>query len=227
MAGKSKGKQFARLYSLGESKMRRITEEMAKPNASPTLCAKMIQEEWGDYLDVSHQTLAQQLNRFRLAMYENKLPKPVKIGKLRLEAMNPMVPPEAVGAEDVTGLTKPRSNPLNFLDELNHLATLQMERVEAAIAREKTLGMPVTQTDGIIKNLRETLVAAQQIKFELGIDTYMMPAPGGKTISATVTTPEGTMVNMQVTEAVQEATSILDRLANSRGVTRIIDSEDD
>ena len=216
-------KKFERLYALGESKMRRITEEMAKPHASPALCAKMIQEEWGDYLDVSHAALSQQLNRYRQAMLDNDLPKPVSVGKLRAKMLHPDIKPTTIGEEDISGLTPQRTNPLNVLEEMAWLATQQKQRIEDALVREREMKMPISHVDSMIKNLRETLIEAQKVRFELGMDTYMMPVAGKGTMTVTVVTPEGTLVNMQMTEAVQEAATVLGHLIENGHFQRVDD----
>lgn len=212
-----KSKPYARLYALGEIRFRAICNELAQSNGKPYMVAKKIQQEWKAYLDVSEMVLGQQLNRFKKDLIAGKLP---DVAMLLTDTFikKKEILSEAIKAqEEISGVKIDYTNPLNILEELNMLVAQQKARLEMALEREKEMKMPISQTDGIIKNLRDTLIETQRIKFEIGVDTFMMPIAGRPNMSTTVVTPEGTVVNMQVTEAVNQASSILSGLA-SRGV---------
>lgn len=216
-------KPYARLYALGEIRFKVICNELIKTDAQPYILAKKIQQEWKAHLDVSELVLGQQLNRFRKDLLAGNLPDAMGIVATDVITSKNAVLEEILAQEQLTGLKIPPPNPMNFLEELNILISQQKGRLIIALQREKEMNMPITQTDGIIKNLRDTIIEAQRVKFELGVDTYMMPIGGKGGISVTTVTPEGTVVNMQVTEAVNQATYILSNLASKGTLPTLID----
>lgn len=187
--------KYSRLYALGKEKMLKINNELAKQNTSCVAVARMIQQDWKDFQDVGEKTLIQQINRYRLDLLQGKLKKKVD---LTLPA-----------SEDIS-VQFLREKPLNVFQEMCYLVNVQVARVEMAFTREQKMNIPVSGTDAMVKTLKELLMDTQKMRFEMGKDDYLMPVSnGGRSVSASVTLPNGIVVKTQVDEAIAVAEKVL------------------
>lgn len=194
MAVGAKSARYARIYALGDEKVLKIQNELARNQNSVPTVARMIQQEWGDFTDVNERTLIQQLNRFRLDMHKNELPRNVQLALAPSEMSLPAIKGQAV----------------DVLKGMESLVNLQMRRLETAITREEKLGVPVSSTDKMVETAAALYKDLQKIRFELGTDQYLMPiAKQGIAIGINNTNNPPTDTKSQVMVAANTALQIL------------------
>lgn len=191
---------FERLQGLGEEKWRTILNHLLRGKPAMAL-ARMIQQEWGDYVGVAEKTLTQQLNRLRLSVAEGAF------GPAMAAEIQKGRPPKVPSGLELT---------LTALERLEEASTVQYERMQLLVARERArtpgrgegqLIMAVNQT---VEGYSRMLQDIQKLRFDLGLDEYK-GVIGVKGTQASVTFPDGTHVQKQVFEAATVVDQILNR----------------
>lgn len=191
--------KFTRIHALGKERVMVINNKLAN-GASTYEIARLIQQDWKEFLDVAEKTLAQQLGR-----YKGSLATAVK------ETTNP----DTVVV--TTLVTK-----VNVVSKLAELESMLKTRIQAALAKEKGLGgLLMGQLSKELSEYRQLLLDIQKVQFDLGIDEYRGPLLQARAGVQTTTLPDGTVIHSQVAEAVQVAQNAIARISEGR----IIDAE--
>ena len=178
---------FKNLQALGAEKFQKISNDITR-NVSCIKIAQMIQQEWGNCLEIKEKTLTQQLNRLRLKMADS--------GSLGEEAKKTM---KERGKLRVKLL---RGSDVNTLEQLAALAKVQQTRISTLLDRELEIKMPMNGLSALINDYADLLVKMQKIRFDLGVDKFAGPVTGGFKWGASNTiSPDGTTEQKQIIEA--------------------------
>jgi len=149
---------LSNLQGLGEAKFRKMVE-LLKRGTLPTLIVQLIQDEWGDCCDLPPDVLAKQLESLRTALSSS--------AEVR----------EKFAAEDNPAAKALGSSGHGLLNEVVELARDHALRVTAQLEKEQTTGCTLPATNGMIELQAKLLGAIQEMKFDLGIDTFMRKMP--------------------------------------------------
>lgn len=184
-----KGKHgYARIKALGKERVLALNNLLAR-GGSTVAAARLVQQEWGQFQDVAEKTLIQQISRYKHDHIQT-----ISTADVQFEHKDKLY------------------GKLNVLDEMVWLVNQQKQRLSRGMLKEKNSPFPMNVITREVETLQALLKDAQKLQFELGIDEYKGPVmQGGRVMSASVTTPDGTVVKTQVAEAVQIATAILDK----------------
>ncbi len=177
---------FERLQGLGPEKFQRIVNDLVR-GVSPTLVARLIQAEWGDFAGVAEDTLAKQLKRLSKAVSDGLLGGPLA---------------DQMKQRASVGITLLKGSSLNVLDSLTELAGIQRERVLSFVEKEKDWPGLVLGKSTLITDYRDTLLSIQKVKFDLGVDEFKRDIPRNITILGTTQEEDRQLV--QATAAVEE-----------------------
>lgn len=186
------GGKYKRLMALGEERFA-IVKNHLQSGKGPAEVASMIQKEWGEFSDVSYNTLIQQLNRFRWEQ---------------------LASPEIIQKQD-KALRMPKSisykEQVHVLAEMERMALLQKRRIDLAVEQEEKVKMLMKGTSSEITTMMSLLKDIQKQRFDLGLDTYNGPVlQGASSMRKTTVFPDGTVQEEELTKAIQMATSVLD-----------------
>src|ERR1043165_293591 len=180
---------YDRLQGLGEERFRYLVNQLVRGTPAMQL-ARTVQQEWKEFTDVAERTLTQQLNRLRLSAAE---------GMFGAAAAAEL----ATGAKPVIKLLDGVTS--GVLDRMEELAVMQRARCLNFQKKENLVPIVKPQdlaaTNGVYSEYRETLIAIQKMRFDLGADAFKGPMNGLRGVAQSVTMPDGTNVQRQVFEA--------------------------
>lgn len=189
--------KYERLKQLGEEKFQKIVNDLMRGQPAMGV-ARIIQQEWHDLQDVAEKTLTQQLSRLR-----------IDIGK------------KAFGwraAKKLENNTQPKlpvwvkDSSLKTLEEMLAVASIQRERIERLVAKERAENKHLTVLNSVLADYVELWEKIQKVRFDLGLDVFKGPTNSFKASQTTVITPEGAqLVHKQVYSAYSGLKDILDK----------------
>lgn len=213
---------FERLQSLGTSKWTKILNTLMRGGTAMGL-ARVIQQEWKEFPDMSERTLTQQLNRLRTV---------AATGVFGQEIANEIQKQGTPLVKRLEGISS------NAIERMEELSTWQRKRVMRFIEREEKLLLPpqhetgkitmiVPVTSNMVQSLNmvmndysRLLQDIQKMRFELGLDEYKGVLPSMRGASVSTTSPDGTIVQKQVFEAV----TTIEHIFNQRGIPQAPDA---
>jgi hypothetical protein len=189
MALKIEGKKFSRLLALGPERLKAVNNKLAQGVSCNTV-ARLIQQDWKEFTDVAEKTLSIQLQRYK----------------------TDVVAVTSQNYDEQTVLVTTVVGRVNVVKEMAELMQMQKNRIKDAVDKEKQLkGMLLKGVNTEIETLQAILKDIQKVQFDLGIDDFKgVITQNGKIMSANVTLPDGTTMNMQVMDAQQEALKIIE-----------------
>jgi len=148
---------FRRLQALGEDKFRRITDEFARGTPVSSV-ARLIQQEWGDCVDVEEDKLAKQLKRLHKDI-SNEFFTCLENERTERHASSQTTSLESSGHDG--------------LDRLMELASIVKQRIDLWKRRERE-GSMLPELTTMMKQHVKLVVAIQKIRFDLGLDEYKL-----------------------------------------------------
>lgn len=140
---------------------------MLQDGASPAFVARVVQEEYGEYLDVSQESLERQI--YRWLSTEGRIPKNVLSQSTIEEMIN-----QIFDSEDI-----------DFLKELVELVRYQRARLELASDAERSMSFPMDAQTKEVKTYFEMLEKGIRILQDIGI---LPKRPAALAIDAHLTT---------------------------------------
>lgn len=186
---------FANLKKLGEERFLEIRNRLMRDEESMAV-ARLIQGDWKELIGVKERTLAQQLNRLKLKMQK---------GALGVDHQKRLASGEQVTLKQLRGTS------VDPMEELNALCSMQRNRLQTFLEKEKSMPVPLNSVGELMRDFRLSLVDLQKMRFERGVDSYRAPMSGTKGFSITKTAPDGSSTNVQVVEAMTMVQEILKR----------------
>jgi hypothetical protein len=199
MALINKTVKFERLISLGPERLTAVNNALSS-GSSALQVARMIQMEWGEIKDIAEESLAKQLIRYKEQTLGNF---------------------QQVGTS-IVGLDPIALGKLDALAELDDVIRAQKTRVLLFIAEERKGKKADKDVSAEIRLLNELIHSKLKAEFDVGQRTFMGPLPmlAGKpgqmmpTMTATVMPNGG--VQLQVKDAVDSATAIMQKYATEK-----------
>lgn len=192
---------FDRLHAMGKERFHKVLNALMHGETSRTL-ARQIQlqppEGWGLFQGVSERTLAQQLNRLRLAAAEG--------------AYGPEVAKQ-IAAGNISHVEILKDISICALERIEEVADIQRNRLLAQVEKEKITKHVLVTTNDIVAEYRKVLMDLQKLRFDLGLDEFKGPVGSSMTLrggSVTQTFPDGMSVQKQIFEAVNTVEQIFD-----------------
>jgi len=162
---------FDRIQKLGTVKFQKVVNELMRGTPA-VMVARLIQQEWGDFQNVSEDTLVRQLRRLYTAITNGAFG-----GDLAQQAREKA----SVRIKLFQGST------LNTLDELNQIELIQRARVMRLWEKEQKADTRLVALNTAIRDYRDLLLAIQKIRFDLGLDEYKRRIPTVRASEASVT----------------------------------------
>lgn len=202
---------FGRLQDLGPERFQLILNALMRGKPAMAL-ARQIQQEWGAFQDVQEKTLTQQLNRLRLAAATGAFGP--KVAEKIAEGAQPQIPM-------LQGVS------LSALVRMEELADIQRERMLELVKKEKLnlvfvqgkkMVMPLQTMGDVFNNYKDVLKDIQKMRFDLGLDEFKGQTTGLRGTSASLTLPDGTMLQKQVIEAV----GAMEEVFNRRQIPKVV-----
>lgn len=161
--------------------------------------AKIIQDEWGLFRDISYKALVNQIARYW--------------ADVSIKAIDP----EGASGNALVTLTADPRVRQDVLIKMQELAGIQLTRIKSLVVKETSMPMPVTSVSNAINKEVETLSKMyqdiQRTQFDLGVDEFRgILVQGGKVIETRTTDPDGTVHETRALEAYQTAMNALNSL---------------
>lgn len=146
------------LHTLGEHKFRSIGQQLRRGVPASSI-AQLIQHEWGDCLDVEQDILIEELE------------------SLRTDLSTTSHAPKRSASQANGGMHRLSRPGHGCLDELVDLADDQADRIKDLLEREASTGCIIPEIDILMARNAKLVRDIQEIKFHLGIDTYLRRVP--------------------------------------------------
>src|ERR1017187_2903464 len=154
--------KYNRLQKLGKERLTKISNSLIR-GESPHALARTIQHEWGEFLDLKENTLAQQLNRFKLAIATQMLGDNAA---------------ELAQAQEKIEVRLLKGSNVTALETLVVLVEVQERRIQSLYNEERKSGKHNKDLDGVIESQQELALSLQKIRFDLGKDEFHGPMLG-------------------------------------------------
>lgn len=161
---------YKRLKDLGEEKMA-IIDRMLLAGTKTKEVADVIQQEWGANLDLSRDSMARTLLRYRGSVLKNK----VIAGIVNAQKSDPDKQDRGISVATMF-------KRLNAMDEMEKLVAIQKGRFEKMLMREQSGPLLMKSVTGEAQLMQNMLVDLGRLQLETGI---LARAP--KKVTGTVT----------------------------------------
>jgi hypothetical protein len=146
------------LQRLGQEKFRTIVG-LLKQGKPPSLIVHWIQDEWGDCCDVQEDILSEELE------------------SLHNDLTTGLQKPEQPASQGIIGMQRLGSPGHECLDQLVGLAEIQARRIQDLLNKEESSNCFIPEINTMIAGHARLVRDIQEIKFHLGIDTYLRRVP--------------------------------------------------
>ncbi len=143
---------FKRLYALGEERIGMINSMMMQ-NENSLDIAKVIQKDWGKYKNVSAESLAKQLSRY-------------KSTELMTAPSNQLDP---ISTEEKMAILQDLGDRVDSVACMNELVNIQRNRIMATVAREEKFIMPLSWLSKDIIAMASLLKDLLEMEFDTGL----------------------------------------------------------
>jgi len=188
---------LTQLQGLGQEKFRTIVG-LRKQGTPPNLIVHWIQDEWGDCYDVREDILSEELESLHnyLTTGSQKPEQPASHGNIGTQRLG------SPGHE--------------CLDQLVRLAEIHARRIQDLLKKEQSSNCIIPETDRMMAGYARLVRDIQELKFDLGVDTYLRRMPEDMRRALECQEHEKQETERRVYEAYEAAEKVFERLSSRR-----------